>query len=128
MSPPCPRKSTVPPLDPPPAALDHIGFNDDIPEKGTAMTVPAKSPRNTTKKTPARTTRKTSAATAKPATRAPRRPRKSEPTREQIAEAAYYIWQDKGRPQGRDQDHWLEAEQQLREVTPKRKSVRKKQV
>lgn len=35
------------------------------------------------------------------------------PTREQIAALAQAIWIDRGRPEGRDVDHWLEAERQL---------------
>lgn len=35
-------------------------------------------------------------------------------TREQIAALAHAIWIDRGRPDGRDLDHWLEAERQLR--------------
>jgi hypothetical protein len=35
-------------------------------------------------------------------------------TREQIARRAYEIWQARGCPHGRDIDHWLEAERQLR--------------
>jgi hypothetical protein len=36
------------------------------------------------------------------------------PTREQIAALAYAIWLDRGQPEGRDVDNWLEAERQLR--------------
>jgi hypothetical protein len=36
------------------------------------------------------------------------------PTTEQIAALAHAIWIDRGRPEGRDMDHWLEAERQLR--------------
>jgi hypothetical protein len=38
----------------------------------------------------------------------------STPTHEQIAARAYEIFVERGRPQGRDLDHWLEAEAQLR--------------
>jgi hypothetical protein len=38
----------------------------------------------------------------------------SAPTHEQIAARAYEIFVERGRPQGRDLDHWLEAEAQLR--------------
>jgi len=38
----------------------------------------------------------------------------STPTHEQIAARAYEIFIERGRPQGRDLDHWLEAEAQLR--------------
>lgn len=33
---------------------------------------------------------------------------------ERIAEAAYYLWEKDGRPQGRDQLHWTRAEAALR--------------
>lgn len=36
------------------------------------------------------------------------------PTQEQIAALAHAIWIDRGRPEGRDLDNWLEAERQLR--------------
>jgi Protein of unknown function (DUF2934) len=35
------------------------------------------------------------------------------PLREKIAERAYAIWQASGRPNGRDQEHWLQAEREL---------------
>ena len=37
-----------------------------------------------------------------------------QPTSEQIARAAYLIWEQEGRPQGRDVTHWLQAERQLK--------------
>jgi hypothetical protein len=37
----------------------------------------------------------------------------STPTHEQIAARAYEIFVERGQPQGRDLDHWLEAEAQL---------------
>lgn len=41
------------------------------------------------------------------------------PRPEQIAALAHAIWIDRGQPEGRDIDHWLEAERQLRgEVRP----------
>lgn len=39
----------------------------------------------------------------------------AEPTPEQIAERARSIWIARGSPGGRDLEHWLDAEQQLRE-------------
>ncbi len=39
-------------------------------------------------------------------------------TRERIAERAYQIWQESGRPHGRDQEHWLQAERELGAVRP----------
>jgi hypothetical protein len=37
-----------------------------------------------------------------------------QPTSEQIARAAYQLWELEGRPEGRDVAHWLRAETQLR--------------
>jgi hypothetical protein len=37
------------------------------------------------------------------------------PTQEEIAVRAYEIYEAAGRPEGRDGDHWLEAEQELKE-------------
>lgn len=34
-------------------------------------------------------------------------------THEEIARCAYYIWESEGRPEGRDVEHWLQAELQL---------------
>lgn len=31
----------------------------------------------------------------------------------QVREKAYQLWQDEGEPDGRDQEHWAAAEQQL---------------
>jgi hypothetical protein len=31
-----------------------------------------------------------------------------------IAERAYQIWEREGRPHGRDMDHWLQAERELK--------------
>jgi hypothetical protein len=35
------------------------------------------------------------------------------PTHDEISLRAYRLWQDQGRPDGIDLDHWLEAERQL---------------
>jgi len=35
--------------------------------------------------------------------------------RHEIAERAYYLWEESGRPEGRALEHWLEAEAALRE-------------
>jgi len=37
----------------------------------------------------------------------------SAPTQEQIARRAYEIFIERGQPEGRDLEHWLEAERQL---------------
>lgn len=38
-----------------------------------------------------------------------------QPTNDQIAARARRIWQERGSPGGRDLEHWLEAERQLRD-------------
>jgi hypothetical protein len=38
------------------------------------------------------------------------------PTHDQIAQRAYEIFVARGRPEGRDQEHWFEAESQLSTV------------
>ena len=38
-----------------------------------------------------------------------------QPTNDQIAARARRIWRERGSPGGRDLEHWLEAERQLRE-------------
>jgi hypothetical protein len=37
-----------------------------------------------------------------------------EPTHEEIALTAYYIWEDRGCPEGDGAEFWLEAEERLR--------------
>jgi hypothetical protein len=37
----------------------------------------------------------------------------SKPTHDQIAKAAYFLWIEKGRPNGRDREIWAEAEKRL---------------
>ena len=37
------------------------------------------------------------------------------PSRERIAERAYALWMEEGRPESRDLHHWLRAEKELRE-------------
>ena len=39
----------------------------------------------------------------------------SEPSREEIAALAHSIWEQAGRPEGRDMEHWLQAETQIRQ-------------
>ena len=39
-----------------------------------------------------------------------------EPTQDEIALAAYSIWDQAGRAQGRDVEHWLHAEAQFRQA------------
>ncbi|MGD0208058.1 MAG: DUF2934 domain-containing protein [Verrucomicrobiota bacterium] len=40
---------------------------------------------------------------------------KSAPSWEAIGTRAYEIWMSRGQEQGHDQEHWFEAEQQLRQ-------------
>jgi hypothetical protein len=40
-------------------------------------------------------------------------PSGSKPTIEEVATCAYLIWDQRGRPNDHDVDHWLEAERQL---------------
>jgi hypothetical protein len=45
----------------------------------------------------------------------------AQPTRwnappDEVARAAYYIWEKEGRPSGRELDHWLRAETQVRKL------------
>jgi len=35
------------------------------------------------------------------------------PTYEEISARAYELWQEQGRPEGRDRENWIEAERQL---------------
>ena len=62
--------------------------------------------------------RKKASSTAKPDTKTKSRSKKGtkagEPTAEQIAARAYAIWQQQGQPPDQDQQHWLEAEAQLK--------------
>jgi hypothetical protein len=37
---------------------------------------------------------------------------------ERIAERAYRIWEEAGRPEGHDMEHWLSAEAELAEADP----------
>ena len=43
------------------------------------------------------------------------RPAAAEPTTEEIRAAAHYLWEQDGRPEGRDLEHWLKAEALLRQ-------------
>jgi hypothetical protein len=40
-----------------------------------------------------------------------------QPTQEEIAQRAYQVFVERGRPEGRDLEHWLEAEAQLKLAT-----------
>ncbi len=47
----------------------------------------------------------------------------SAPARDSIAARAYEIWLESGRPNGKDQEHWFQAEREIRSGTV-RKSAR----
>jgi len=51
--------------------------------------------------------------TSRSGAKAPSPPR-SAPTPEQVAALAHALWIDRGRPEGMDLDHWVEAERQLK--------------
>ncbi len=40
-------------------------------------------------------------------------PSTGQPTHDQIAACAYLIWELEGRPEGREREHWAQAETQL---------------
>ena len=42
-------------------------------------------------------------------------------TETQVREAAYYLWLEDGRPEGRDEEHWLRAVDALNQPQPKAK-------
>lgn len=46
------------------------------------------------------------------------------PTDEQVAALAHALWIDRGQPEGRDLEHWFEAERQLRIALRPRNVVR----
>jgi hypothetical protein len=45
-------------------------------------------------------------------------------TEKAIRETAYYLWEKEGRPEGRDQDHWVRAAKDLL-ATPAKPTKRK---
>jgi hypothetical protein len=49
----------------------------------------------------------------KPASDASKRAAPQQPDLERIRTRAYLLWEQEGRPHGRDQEHWQEAERQL---------------
>ncbi|MDB6169280.1 MAG: hypothetical protein JWM88_2144 [Verrucomicrobia bacterium] len=53
-----------------------------------------------------------------PTSGSPAIPKMNTSTHDEIAQRAYQIWQDYGCPNGRDEDIWFEAEQQLQQGTP----------
>jgi Protein of unknown function (DUF2934) len=59
-------------------------------------------------------TRKQSSNTKKKTMPEVMMPSTGEPTNEEIAAVAHCIWEHEGRPEGRDLEHWLKAETQIR--------------
>lgn len=49
----------------------------------------------------------------------------AQPSREQIAERARKLWMERGSPGGRDLEHWLDAERQLRDEAARRGGARR---
>jgi hypothetical protein len=73
----------------------------------------------TTTKASAKPARKTQAATAKPIKRTTKVAVKTAPviTTDAIAACAYTLWEQSGRPHGRDAEFWFQAEQKLKQET-----------
>jgi hypothetical protein len=46
-------------------------------------------------------------------------------TYEQISQRAYEIWEREGKPAGKEQEHWLKAEEELRRSDLKKQKGRK---
>ncbi len=46
------------------------------------------------------------------------------PAHDEISRRARAIWEERGRPDGRDLEHWLDAERQLRQAKESRQSGR----
>ena len=57
---------------------------------------------------------------ARELSRSTHKPNHEKPSHEEIARRAYEIFVERGRPDGRDLDHWLEAETQLTTITQQR--------
>lgn len=74
-------------------------------KKSPAVRVPAPAPASTV----------TPRAVARTNTRinAPAAPRDTQISRERIADRAYALWLAAGQPEGRDLEHWFEAQRQL---------------
>lgn len=60
----------------------------------------------------------TQAPSAKAIAPAPVAALRSEITGESIASRAYLLWEQQGRPHGRDLENWLQAERQLKQSSP----------
>jgi hypothetical protein len=46
------------------------------------------------------------------------------PAHDEISERAHAIWEERGRPDGRELEHWLDAERQLRQERESRQGGR----
>lgn len=49
----------------------------------------------------------------------------AEPAEKDIRHAAYFLWEEAGRPGGRDREFWFAARERLRHTAPVRATVRK---
>ena len=76
-------------------------------ERRTARSAAAK-PKATAATAPKAKTTATKAAAGKPAAK-----RRIDEMREYIQRRAYELWESEGRPAGRDQAHWLQAESEI---------------
>ena len=84
-------------------------------ERRTARSAAAK-PKAAAATAPKAKTTVTKAAAGKPA--APKR--RIDEMREYIQRRAYELWESEGRPAGRDQAHWLQAEREIARVRGQR--------
>jgi hypothetical protein len=50
--------------------------------------------------------------------------RLGEPAEKEIQNAAYFLWEEAGRPVGRDQEFWFTARERLRHTAPVKVTVR----
>ncbi len=48
-----------------------------------------------------------------------------EPAEKDIQHAAYFLWEEAGRPEGRDQEFWFAARERLRHTAPVKAVVHK---
>ena len=46
--------------------------------------------------------------------KSPKSPKTKQPTHDEIAHRAHQLWKERGGHHGNDQEHWLDAEQQLK--------------
>jgi hypothetical protein len=67
--------------------------------------------------------KKPSTSAPAPSARSSGPERAAPPSHEEITERARRIWQERGQPEGKDLEHWLEAERQLGVPPGRRDSV-----